>query len=92
MVGTKQSLFKDVLCPLGRWHVAINQALMRLRQEDYEFRVSLGYLARPCLKKICLCPDTQNIWLYQLISQRFGMKVTHAINSANSWPYRREIV
>jgi hypothetical protein len=25
-------------------------ALRRLRQEDHEFKTSLGYIARPCLK------------------------------------------
>jgi hypothetical protein len=30
---------------------AITPALGRLRQEDYEFQVSLGYTGRPCLKK-----------------------------------------
>jgi hypothetical protein len=30
---------------------AYNLVLGRLRQEDYKFQVSLGFIARPCLKK-----------------------------------------
>jgi hypothetical protein len=26
-------------------------ALRRLRQEDYKFKASLGYMVRPCLRK-----------------------------------------
>jgi hypothetical protein len=29
----------------------ITPALRRLRQEDHEFNISLGFMARPCLKK-----------------------------------------
>jgi hypothetical protein len=32
-------------------HMAIIPALGRLRQEDHEFKASLGCLVRPCLKK-----------------------------------------
>jgi hypothetical protein len=31
--------------------VSVIPTLRRLRQEDQEFKVSLGYIARPCLKK-----------------------------------------
>jgi hypothetical protein len=33
------------------WFMPIIPALGRLRKEDRKFEVSLGYLARPCLKK-----------------------------------------
>jgi hypothetical protein len=33
------------------WHIPIIQAFRRLRQEDPEPDVSLGYILRPCLKK-----------------------------------------
>jgi hypothetical protein len=31
---------------------ALIPELGRLRQEDHEFKVSLGYITRPCLKKV----------------------------------------
>jgi hypothetical protein len=33
------------------WHTLVIPALRRLRQENCEFKSSLGYIARPCLKK-----------------------------------------
>jgi hypothetical protein len=27
-------------------------ALRKLRQEDFKFKVTLGYIVRPCLKKL----------------------------------------
>jgi hypothetical protein len=43
-------LLKNI--PLARWWCTlVIPALRRLRQEACEFEVSLGYIARPCLKK-----------------------------------------
>jgi hypothetical protein len=39
--------FKHMLC----WYISVIPTLKRLRQEDLEFKVSLGYVARSCLKK-----------------------------------------
>jgi hypothetical protein len=33
------------------WHISIIPALGRLRQEDHKFKVTSGYIARPCLKE-----------------------------------------
>jgi hypothetical protein len=33
------------------WYTSIIPAVRRLRQEDLEFKASLGYTAKPCLKK-----------------------------------------
>jgi hypothetical protein len=33
------------------WDTPAISALERLRQEDHEFKTSLGYIARPCIKK-----------------------------------------
>jgi hypothetical protein len=34
------------------WLMAVIPAVKRLWQEDHEFKASLGYIARPCLKQI----------------------------------------
>jgi hypothetical protein len=34
------------------WHTVTVPALGRLRQEDHKFVVSLGYVVRPCPRKI----------------------------------------
>jgi hypothetical protein len=34
------------------WYIPAIPALRRLRQEDHEFKICLGYVTKPCLKKI----------------------------------------
>jgi hypothetical protein len=33
------------------WYTSVIPALRKLRQEDHEFRASLGYMVRPSVKK-----------------------------------------
>jgi hypothetical protein len=33
------------------WYTPVIPALRKLRQEDHKFKVSLGYIERPCLEK-----------------------------------------
>jgi hypothetical protein len=40
------------------WHTPKIPAFRRLRQEDHEFKTSLGYTARPCLKNKVKCKPT----------------------------------
>jgi hypothetical protein len=39
------------------WYTSVIPALGRLRQENHEFQGSLGYIARPYVKKKCMCED-----------------------------------
>jgi hypothetical protein len=60
-IPTKKLLSKVAFLFLGyvqnkknswaRWCTPIIPALGRLRQEDHEFKASLGYTQKPCLKK-----------------------------------------
>jgi hypothetical protein len=43
---------KNVYCVPGMVVHAVISAFVRLRQEDQEFVTSLGYMVRPCPKKI----------------------------------------
>jgi hypothetical protein len=36
---------------LAWWYISVILALGRMRQENGEFKDSLGYITRPCLKK-----------------------------------------
>jgi hypothetical protein len=43
------------------WHRPVISALQRLRQKDLGFKASLGYIARPCLKRK---KKKKNIYIY----------------------------
>jgi hypothetical protein len=45
------SLLRIVERSLAWWHMPLIPALRRLRQEDREFPVNLGYIVETCLKK-----------------------------------------
>jgi hypothetical protein len=36
---------------LGMWHMSVTAALRRLRKENLEFKISVGYIVRTYLKK-----------------------------------------
>jgi hypothetical protein len=52
--------------------VPIIPALRRLRQEDLEFKASLGYTAKPCLKK-----KVKNILTSCLTEKRWQVRFGH---------------
>jgi hypothetical protein len=43
----KVSNFKSFCVILAWWYTSVIPALRRLKQEDHEFKTSLGYIGRP---------------------------------------------
>jgi hypothetical protein len=49
--SSRSALSKKLGFSQAWWCTPILPALRRLRQEDWKFKDSLGYITRPCLKK-----------------------------------------
>jgi hypothetical protein len=52
--------------------MSITPALERLRQDDQEFKVNLGYIARPCLKK-------------RWVAKPWGASLFHMFEGGSFW-------
>jgi predicted glycosyl hydrolase (DUF1957 family) len=65
------------------WYIPVIPALGRLRQEDHQFEVNLGFTVRPCLKnKQTNKPGTGGSWTVILATQEAEIRLK--ASSANS--------
>jgi hypothetical protein len=53
------------------WYTPVILALRTLRQEDQEFKVSLGHIERPCLKKKIIQQKQKTYMVFTLKTKTF---------------------
>jgi hypothetical protein len=76
--------FKEGLRSQECWYTPVILALRMLKQDDWEFKASLGYIVRPCLKTNKQKRDPE-MPLFLLVLQGFPFTGEESLDSSHHW-------